>query len=781
MSDILILLSQYRNVFLLLFQGLIIFILILVIKSIYKKWKEVREEEKSPENQLRLKFDFEGTIDETERQNAIRQMMASDGVDPNPNSYMNVSDGGREGVVRSVTLSKLPKKVRYAETLKQLLHYPNCTASVFVKPIDSEQMSRTIDKQINILESEQITSEGNTNRVRRLGTQIRNVTSEAEKVEDGDKQFFKVGFLFTFFADSVEEMNKITDDFRSIALNKKMDISNCYGAQSEAYLANAPLNRTGPKLFKNIGSDCVKMFTLDQDALSVVLNYTTDHFTHKHGIPLGRNLFNSMPFMFDIYDPSHDGYTTVICGKTNSGKSATIKMMIERYVPRGYRFVIIDSQTRKGTSEGEYASVTEINGGTNFQISSKNTNILNTFDVQESVEFVKETATTGYEKRTLDLNSAITEMVYNLRTMMMPTDETGTPLQIDAVMDSDINDILTRIVKKLFARKDIIHGDADSLYEEGSVVRDGMLQSGTIPKKLPTITEFYKELLLEKKLNTLPQLDASYRMCVNNLREYVRELFFTENSCVFFTREEYDKLPFSSSGSSYKVYTGAGMEEPVVVLRGIRPYFDGQSTIRVSRSCPITNIDISQLTEQERKVAREIATRFMNEQFIKKNSEKLDSFDKLVGIVDEAHENFAYPYGRKTYANVVRTARKRNTGMIFATQTVKEFKRHPETEDILKQAAVKMVFKQDGQDEKELVQTLNITEYQSKIITSGLGVVTDKDDEEAGRKHKGEMCVIDGEQVLFVKVDYLRHVEALAVETNAATVIKAIHNKNGVA
>ena len=146
-------------------------------------------------------------------------------------------------------------------------------------------------------------------------------------------------------------------------------------------------------------------------------------------------------------------------------------------------------------------------------------------------------------------------------------------------------------------------------------------------------------------------------------------------------------------------------------------------------------------------------------------------------IIDEAHENFEYEYGRKIFANMVRTARKRNVGCIFCTQTVAEFIRYDETADILRQAAVKMIFKQDGQDQELLKKTLNITSSQARIITNQIGVVTDKSDPHARTKHRGEMCVIDGEDVLFVKVDYLKSVEKLAVETDASTVITL--NKKG--
>lgn len=783
MVEVLHTLARYKSLFLVLFEIFLIIVLVYVVRSLYEKWAHGKMEVKKEENQRILSSgNLKGGLKEGKRQALIRHIVAPDGVDPGPNSYLPLSDGGKEVYVRSVTLVKLPRKVKYADTLKELLNFPNCTSTCFVEPIDSSEMSHKLDKQINILGAEQYAEKGDVNRLRRLGHQEAEVTKWADEVDLGDKKFFNVGFLFTFVAESVDELNRITDNFRSLALNKKIDISNCYGVQAEAFLANMPFNRVGNGIFKNIDSDAVKMFLMDQGSVSVILNYTTDYFSHKTGVPLGRNLFTGMPYIFNLADPSHDGMTVVMCGKTRSGKSATIKMLIERMLPQGWRFVNIDSQTRKGTSGGEYVTSTEINNGVNFQISSKNNNILNPFHVEESTEFVKASADSGYERRTLDLNGAMTEILCTLRTMILNGAITQEGVkanrELDTVFDSDVTAILTDVVKELFKERNIIHADADSLYEEGDVVEGGILQSGYVPKALPTVTECYQKLLIHKWANRDEKLDAAYKYILNNLREYVRVLFYVEESRRFFTETQINSNPQIHKGTKGYVYINEeDEEEPVIEIRGIRPYFDGQSTITMSRECPITNIDISQLTDNERKVAREIAVRFVNEHYIKKNSEILEHADRLICIVDESHECIEYEYGRKTFANAARTAAKRNVGIVFSTQTVVEWDRYPETQDILRQAAVKMIFKQDGKDRKRIKEALNITESQANIITDMLGVVTDKEDPEAARRHRGEMCLIDGEQVTFVKVDYLRRTEALSVETDASLVMKKINGK----
>ncbi len=778
--------TQYRVFFLagaiMLFLYAVLTTLFKLISEVQKEKEEIAQEGKKlidPDSDvnaisafIKKKFGEEAQLGDAARTTAIRQILAPGGIDASPNTYMILSDAGREVYVRSVTISHMPKRVRFAETFRELLSFPGCTSNIFVEPIDNESISRKIDRQINVLESEEIGAEGQTNRVRKLNSQVQKTTRWAYEVEDGDKKFFNVGFLFTFFAKSVEELNYKTDEFRALALKKKMDISNCFAMQSEAFLSGYPLNRCGKKAFSKFGSDCVKSFLADQAALSVILNYTSDHYSHRKGIPLGRNLFNGLPFVFDMYDPSHFGYTLVIAGKTFSGKSATIKMMIERYVPLGYRFVIIDSQPRKGTSSGEYSSCAQVNGGAIHQISPKGVNVINPFDVQESVEFVQENVSSGYERRTLDLNTAVTDAVYLLRTMIrgnVETSNAGSDAKLDVVMDTIINDILTSSVKELYEELGIVHGDADSLYEEGAVVKNGVLHSGIVPKPLPTVSDLFLRIVKKRASCEGEDEERACRFIISNLRENVRELYYTDSG-LSFSREEFEALEQNPDKAGERLFNG----ESVHVLKGVRPYYDGQSTFSVSRDCPITSIDISQLrTEAERRPARNVALHLVDSGFVKKNSERLDKSDKLVVVIDEAHESFGDPAARILLANEVRTARKLNVGLIFSTQTIAEFSRYAETKDILEQAAVKMVFKQDVSDISELTAPLNITESQAAVIMNRLGVVTNKDDPEERTRHRGEMCVIDSGQVQFVKVDYLKATEKLSVETDASSVIKA--------
>lgn len=767
-------LSTYKIVFMFLLVVLLVIALVIVFNTLIVRIRADYTKKHSEENQLTIGNEDFSNLKETEKTRLLREKLSADNVDVAPNGYMIVDDAGQEVYIRSFYVYEMPKNTTFGKTFATLMDFPACTSSIFIEPVSTREISRKLDNHLNTLESEHYAAV-DPNRRRKLKGQYRDTENWAIQVESENEKFFRVGLIFSLCALSLEALNRLTADFRNVALGVSVEIVNCYSLQGEAYAANMPFNhelvvadsRVHKLIFSsNITKDPIKMHLMDRKSLSTVFNYTEASFSHKRGIPLGRNIFTRKPFLFDIYDPSHDGFLTVMAGKTGSGKSTTIKVMCERYVLQGYRFVAIDSQPRKGLSEGEYAALAEIVGGVSFQLSNRSQNRLNIYDVQESMIRVKSANGIGdYEMRTLELKDKITLANSDIRTMMSK----GKPIQDDA-----LNIYIDRIVSDanlaIYTEREIYDKDPDSLYEFGNVVTDGVLSSGLIPKELPTISDFYRHVLIMQKDNTDNSLNEAYKLIIYGMKDYVSELYYSVESLTFFTREEFQKLPYHPKKKNTRVYLNDNDDyEDVVEIHGICPYYDGQSTVRISRDCSFTNIDISQLTEFDKIVARQIAMGFVNENFIKKNSEIIGASDKLVAIFDEAHENFEYQYGRVVLDSAARTARKRNVGLIICTQTIAEFDVYEETRNILKQSAVKMICKQDAQDAKHLMEKLNLTEPQARLLTSVIGY-SDKDDDDEKNKHRGEMCVVDSNKVVFIKVDMIARTEARSSTTSASEI-----------
>ena len=89
----------------------------------------------------------------------------------------------------------------------------------------------------------------------------------------------------------------------------------------------------------------------------------------------------------------------------------------------------------------------------------------------------------------------------------------------------------------------------------------------------------------------------------------------------------------------------------------------------------------------------------------------------------------------------------------------------------LRQAAVKIVGKQDPQDAEYLMKALHLTAAQADLVCNHIGC-SDDDEEEYKAKHRGEMCVIDNNKVEFIKVDMIRSTERLSVETSSEEIKK---------
>ncbi len=735
---------------------------ILVYGAVMRLMEQIKiQKEETAEENLR-NIDYESLMKEKKAE-ILREVVAPDGIDCGPNNYMTLIDNGKEIYFRTFTISEMPRRVKFANTFSNLFNFPNCTSSVFIEPLAEEQVIHKMDRHITILSAEYSAAQGDPNRMRKLQAQYADASKFAAEVESGDNRFFNVGFLFSLRADSLKELNKITSQFRSNALSKGVKITSCYSVQAEGFVQNAPFNHEVSISSSFIRDEAIRWHRFDKYAVSAIYNYTQTSFSHMDGVVLGRDMVTQSPVMFDIYDPSHDGFTLVIAGKTGSGKSATIKMMASRQVLQGFHFVAVDSQARQGMSEGEYAGLAELCDGINFQISSSSKEVMNIFEVGETVRTVKSEGNEVHEVRTLELSDKIAMVANIVGTMVRGNQEHQTSMQLNTYINRIIVDNITQMYKSF----GIIDGDPDSLYTvPGSVyAQEGTVTDGRPLKKLPTITDFYKQLLISNRDNSDATLTEAYNIILMSLVDYVRELYYSKESCTFFSKAQYQRLRYSEPHQARVFKNDRNQEESVIEIRGIRKYFDGQSTIHISKDCVFTNIDISQLPDSEKNLARQVAIDFVNENFIKKNSENLHAADKLACIFDEAHEMFNHEYARKTLDGVSRTARKRNVSMWLSSQTIKEYDNYPETQAILKQAAVKFVFKQDYQDREYLRDTLGITDEQASYIVNSLGGnPSDKSDK---NRHRGEVCIIDNKQVCFCKVDYRKKTEAIAVETDA--------------
>ncbi len=676
----------------------------------------------------------------------VRKIIAPDGVNPNPNSYFILNDAGTDVYIRSFTVEMLPKWTVFAVTFPALFNFDRVTASVFIEAVPEGKATSMLDRRVVDIETNMVSAEKNYNRneLRKLHAKLQETEEWARKIETNSNRFYKVYFLFSLREKSLDRLNYLTDTFRNLAKEKGIALSCCYGLQPEVYMSNMPLNymfRAGIGPVKYHG---LKAHDLDKYALSTIFNHTQTDFYHRNGVILGRNMSTWKPVAFDCYDGSHNGYNITFSGMTGTGKSATMKILASRYISKNhYRFACVDSQA-KG-DRGEYSMLCEMQCGTNFQIKAGTEHVINPFEVAPEEEWNELEG----DYQVLRLQDKIEEAMNTLMILIQ-----GNKEKMNFESATYIERILVDVIEELYQDAGIRDNDADSLYEVGQGIVDGVLTSGRVKKKLPTITDLYKKLLLRNKQNRTKEYTSIYRIMLDALRDRVRELYYCPFCLRFYSRQEYEKrLPDHPCSCG---------KQSITAIKGIKNYYDGQSTITIRSDARFTNIDISQLPQQEKDKARLIALTYIKTQFINKNAVNPKKTQYLAVICDEVHENFGSEPAVRLLDDVSRTSRKRLVSLWTATQALRDYEYSEHTISLMHQAAVKFVFKQNYRDRAWLKEALNLTNGQVEKVLSLGGDPSDKE----SNARKGEVCIEDNGKICFCKVDYLQAAEAVFVETD---------------
>lgn len=688
---------------------------------------------------------------------SVRYLVAPNGVNPAPLEYLELDDGGRKVYQMNFYIDKLPKKGVFASTFATLFNFEDITTNVFIQPLSKSMSVKKLDKRVLVLDSERIGAEknGDRNRVRKILDKLQDAEGWARDIDSGDNALYEVSFLFTVISGDLDKLKMKVNDLHGKAKEKGIDLLSCYACQPEACVSALPLNRTFKPGFGPVTEDVVKKHIMDRYSLATIFNHTRCDFSHEDGIIAGRNMHKGQPFVFDIYNPSHNGFGIVIAGKTGTGKSALIKMYGSRYFDFGYRMISVDYEPR-GTV-GEYAPMAEKVGGVSYQIGSKTKNILNFFDINE--ELVYDDGT-GAECRELRLADKVADACNILMTLVR-----GQKRQPGFEEETYMREILDDVVSRMYRERGIKDGDPDSLYENGNVVtKDGHFTSGIRKKEMPTLHECFMGILQGEKERNDEFHGKAYAMLKSSLKSYVRELYCCPECLREYGKEEFWALKGKSANKC--VCSSCGHE--VMAIHGTKAYYDGQSNLAADADTIMVNIDISQLPEQDKPTAQIIAMSYLQENYIKRNSMNPQKLKKLIFLVDELHKCFPYPEARKLVSDVYRTARKRHVSPWSATQAYKDYDGYEETEAIVKNAAACILFKQDPKDREFLRKNTVLTNSQ---IDELLAIGGDPDDKSESQDiHKGEYCIICNNKVNFIKNDYLKASEAYIVETNVENV-----------
>lgn len=295
--------------------------------------------------------------------------------------------------------------------------------------------------------------------------------------------------------------------------------------------------------------------------------------------------------------------------------------------------------------EGEYSELANSVGGTVIEISPESLTKINPFDIEDEEETDDNGNPTG--QTTLKLKEKISDMI-NLIAVM------------SGGLTREQSSIVSTIIGELYQERGITE-DPSSIYIKKPIfdVNSGEFYHDNIKKEMPTFSDFHNKLIEYSKNENL-----------KNLSELA-------NALSMFKRDE--------------IY---GM-------------FDCQTSINVNfKKDPLIIFDVSKLEESVlRPIGMYIALSWTWEKFVKKNpeSKKFVICDEAWMLMDES--NSGHEYTSAFINKSARRIRKRNAGLIVASQSFKEFANNPNGRAVLNNASVNIFLKQDSSDIDE-VQTL---------------------------------------------------------------------------
>ncbi len=448
------------------------------------KQEELQEEENNREDTLL-------------RKKNIKELIAPSGIDARDIDRLEIISNTRR-YARSFFVSSLPRMASFPDLFRDMYLFGDINTSVYIKPIDEAQSQNTLNKVINELEVERLTSSdrGDINRE----SLVAQKKSEAEHFRDeiaaGFNKLFEASIVATIFAYDVEELDRYTKLLSSAMAKSLVGIKTAWAMQEEAFQTNLPLMTDKIK----------RTHTFDRNSMGTVFPFTTSEIGHATGVPIGFNKQTGVPILFDNFHNSLTNYNMVIFAKSGAGKSVTMKMLISRSsVLMGIESLALDA-------EGEYSVVAEALGGINVVLSPNSKTVINLFDIEP--ERARDEIT-GRDRVVLNVENKIEDVTQALLTMAK-----------GSTRSTEVNELTKQLIAELVSEEYQslgITNDPSSLYKMAS---NGMVNGDLLSKEkklMPTIGSWYKRLERKSRENTNEAYKDHYSYLLKVMRQYVRE------------------------------------------------------------------------------------------------------------------------------------------------------------------------------------------------------------------------------------------------------------------
>lgn len=269
---------------------------------------------------------------------------------------------------RSFFISGYPRSV-LANWLSPLINYPaTIDISMFIYPVDSADILDKLKRKITEMEAE-LQSDLRAGKVTNIDTEVKleDAVSLREELAKGSYKFFQFGLYLTIYANSLEELEKISKAVKS-TLGAQLIITKQATMQMGAGFKNTlPMGVDHFKVNRN----------MDTISLATTFPFTSSELSMETGIMYGINEHNDSLVIFDRFQM--ENANMVIFAKSGSGKSYTVKLEVIRQLMFGVDVIVLDP-------EHEYEALAKKMEGQYLNFSFNSPTKINPFDLSNLYE-----------------------------------------------------------------------------------------------------------------------------------------------------------------------------------------------------------------------------------------------------------------------------------------------------------------------------------------------------------------------------------------------------------
>src|SRR3990167_4888198 len=357
--------------------------------------------------------------------------------------------------------------------------------SMFFYPVKANIILKQLRNKVGALEAQILSDrEKGAPRDPIRETALRDIEKLRDDLTQGTEHFFQFGLYVTVYADTKEELDRLTEDIEALFGSRLVY------TKKVLYQAEKGFNSTLP-----IGNDELMIgFNMNSSPIAASFPFISSELTSDDGVLYGINRHNNSLILFDRF--SLQNANTVVFATSGAGKSYAIKLEVLRSMMLGTDVLVIDP-------EREYKHLADAVGGTYINISLSSESKINPFDLPRPIG----------EQRTSDIIRASVITLKGLLRLMLGS----LTHQEDSIID--------RALLETYAKKDIT-SESDLTKIEPPIMQDlqDVLEGMEGATDLALRLRKYTQGTFSGLFNSPTNVDVNNQLVVFSVRDLEDEL-----------------------------------------------------------------------------------------------------------------------------------------------------------------------------------------------------------------------------------------------------------------